>query len=43
MEVVIFSVCVIGVSIIALVGFTVSLIKFIKLRKTTTRIRKSMS
>ena len=34
MELVIFVVCVIGVPIIALVGFIVSLIKFIKLRKT---------
>ena len=34
MEVVIFSVCVIGVPIIALIGFIVSLVKFIKLRKT---------
>lgn len=43
MEPIIFAVCVIGVPLIALVGFIVLLIKFIKLRKTTTRIRKSMS
>lgn len=34
MELIIFAVCVIGVPIIALIGFIVSLVKFIKLRKT---------
>ena len=34
MELIIFVVCVIGVPIIALIGFIVSLVKFIKLRKT---------